>query len=563
MDTGVRTALLFAMLWAGMLSARAQTPTPQDCLGALPICRDTYEEPDPYAYSNSDGNYIDEIEIFTDSCITHESNGMWYSFTPQTDGQLRFTITPHDLMDDYDWIVFDLTNGNCADLATDVGTWLVSSNTYGQTLLEDGSETPFVGFTGAHSDSSGGNAGNCNGNGAFNGPPFNDDIPVKRNRNYMLYISNWSNSQYGYDIDFTPSSASLYDTNLPVLAGVSQVPTCSSNRLVFKYTERINCKDINQETFEITGSSGKITLKSVAGYECSLGADYAQVIEIETMQTPGKGLYELREVKSVRDACNNLSINTSISFEVTDIPSLDSTVATNPPCHGDKTGNITIYATGTNLSYSIDNGKNFTGTSSFNDLKADDYQPVIKDMNGCQVQGATIAITEPAKLEINRIAVSHITNCEGISDGTIAIEASGGTPPLRYSLDDSPPDILPQFTDLTAGKHTIAVIDSMGCQTESPTEIKADLRHCLTIPNAFTPNGDGMNDTWEIDKISLYPQAQVNIFDRNGTLIFSGSPNEEAWDGSQGNSEAPMNTYYYVLTLSKEYTLKGDVSIVR
>lgn len=93
----------------------------------------------------------------------------------------------------------------------------------------------------------------------------------------------------------------------------------------------------------------------------------------------------------------------------------------------------------------------------------------------------------------------------------------------------------------------------------------------LTIPvrpaivpyNAFTPNGDGYNDTWEIKEISKWPNAQINVYSRWGTRVFQATNYNNDW----GGDDLPAATYYYVIELnpvdfnSEPYT--GSVTILR
>jgi gliding motility-associated-like protein len=86
-------------------------------------------------------------------------------------------------------------------------------------------------------------------------------------------------------------------------------------------------------------------------------------------------------------------------------------------------------------------------------------------------------------------------------------------------------------------------------------------------PNTFTPNDDGINDTWEIPGINDYPGAEVLIYDRWGQKIFSSNGYREPWDGTNNGRKLPVGTYYYHIQLnqlegrSPPYT--GYISIVR
>lgn len=85
------------------------------------------------------------------------------------------------------------------------------------------------------------------------------------------------------------------------------------------------------------------------------------------------------------------------------------------------------------------------------------------------------------------------------------------------------------------------------------------------IVAGFTPNGDGVNDTWTLPGIENYPNATVKIFNRWGSIIFETStPATEVWDGTNEGSELPVASYYYVIDLgdgSKE--VSGIISIIK
>ena len=85
--------------------------------------------------------------------------------------------------------------------------------------------------------------------------------------------------------------------------------------------------------------------------------------------------------------------------------------------------------------------------------------------------------------------------------------------------------------------------------------------------DALSPNGDGLNDEWEILDIERYTDADVQIFNRWGTLVFSakgGDYNDNKWDGTFENKELPVGTYYYTINLNDGSELQsGAVTIVR
>jgi gliding motility-associated-like protein len=67
------------------------------------------------------------------------------------------------------------------------------------------------------------------------------------------------------------------------------------------------------------------------------------------------------------------------------------------------------------------------------------------------------------------------------------------------------------------------------------------------IPSAFTPNGDGVNDTWQIQYLDSYPGCTIDVFNRNGEKVFSSTGYSTPWDGRYNGLNLPMGAYYYII----------------
>lgn len=86
----------------------------------------------------------------------------------------------------------------------------------------------------------------------------------------------------------------------------------------------------------------------------------------------------------------------------------------------------------------------------------------------------------------------------------------------------------------------------------------------LIIPNTFTPNGDGVNDTWDIKYLNSYPLCTVQIFTRWGQSVYSSIGYGAPWDGTYRGAALPSGTYYYVINLKNNtQLLSGFVAIIR
>ena len=86
----------------------------------------------------------------------------------------------------------------------------------------------------------------------------------------------------------------------------------------------------------------------------------------------------------------------------------------------------------------------------------------------------------------------------------------------------------------------------------------------LYIPNAFTPNGDGRNDSWNIQILAAYSRFDLKVFDRYGELVFRAKDINKAWDGKYKGENVPAGSYVYIIDLGKGHDLvKGSVMVIR
>jgi gliding motility-associated-like protein len=86
----------------------------------------------------------------------------------------------------------------------------------------------------------------------------------------------------------------------------------------------------------------------------------------------------------------------------------------------------------------------------------------------------------------------------------------------------------------------------------------------LRIPNAFSPNGDNNDDTWQIDNIEAYPNSRVLVFNRWGAKIFETTNYSRGseWNGTMNGQPAPFGTYYYVITLGNGKSFTGPLTVI-
>lgn len=111
--------------------------------------------------------------------------------------------------------------------------------------------------------------------------------------------------------------------------------------------------------------------------------------------------------------------------------------------------------------------------------------------------------------------------------------------------------------------YILTVTSNDGCG-EATDSVKVFVYKDVFIPNAFTPNGDGINDTWYIPALSAYPNFELSVYDRYGHPVFQARKANVYWDGRFKGQPLPVGVYVYMLDLKDGGNLlKGTVLISR
>ena len=136
------------------------------------------------------------------------------------------------------------------------------------------------------------------------------------------------------------------------------------------------------------------------------------------------------------------------------------------------------------------------------------------------------------------------------------------TPTFNVS---NPLNLNPVVSPTETVTYTLTATQNSCTLTDQATITVASL---IEIPNSFSPNGDGANDTWIIQGAELYPNASLKVYSRWGQPVFEtiGYTELKAWDGTdQRGKPVAAGVYYYVFELrdSEEQDFKGSLTIMR
>lgn len=95
-------------------------------------------------------------------------------------------------------------------------------------------------------------------------------------------------------------------------------------------------------------------------------------------------------------------------------------------------------------------------------------------------------------------------------------------------------------------------------------ELTVKILRPVKVPNAFSPNGDGINDTWVITNLIEYQGNTVTVFNRYGQQVFYSAGYGTPWDGRQHGNQLPVGVYYYVIDLKNGFgTITGSITLLR
>jgi len=149
---------------------------------------------------------------------------------------------------------------------------------------------------------------------------------------------------------------------------------------------------------------------------------------------------------------------------------------------------------------------------------------------------------------------------------TIAASATGSS---NYSYLWTPSSYLnsnsilqPLTKPLADITYRLTVTGAGGCSSTDNVFVKVLLEP--DVPNAFSPNADGINDVWNIKYLSSYPGAVIKVFDRYGKQVFTSTGYNQPWDGLFNGKPLPVGTYYYILDPKNgRKATSGSVTIVR
>jgi gliding motility-associated-like protein len=290
---------------------------------------------------------------------------------------------------------------------------------------------------------------------------------------------------------------------------------------------------------------------------------------------PGTFTASTRDIKGLIAGLYTMSITdrngctTNEIFELTEpdklgmtiISSISSDGAYNINCAGGKTGsiNVTAFNNAGLVDYLWADG--FIGKTR-TDLGAAAYKVIISDSNGCHAE-SVVALTEPEPVKLAFDKTDPL--CPEKPDGQIKLTVTGGISGNAYSYLWSDNSTLPAISNIPAGYYSVTVTDMNGCSVKDSVRLLGMNKICLTIPEAFSPNKDLINDIWNIENTDLYPQIEITIYNRWGQALWKSKRGYPVpWNGRTNGEDLPVDSYHYIIDLNNgSKPIIGSITIIR
>ena len=179
--------------------------------------------------------------------------------------------------------------------------------------------------------------------------------------------------------------------------------------------------------------------------------------------------------------------------------------------------------------------------------------------NGCSSTVSTDIVVTETDLQ-GEIIVEYFSCSQGGT--TLTANTTGGNGFLDFEWSDGSFETKVNYA--SSGTYFYYVRDADGCIAKSEELEVTEEMECIDIPNTFTPNSDGKNDTWNLD-FTAYDNSKLLVFSKWGREVLQSEESIVVWDGTSPNgSNLPNGVYYYTLELNNgEITQTGFITLLR
>lgn len=577
-----RSVVVFGIIWyLGTTLAMAQVAS--DCSNAVPICYNTPVNGGTNGLGADDFNGADKsgcLEKTLSGAI--ESNAAWYKFRTSASGQLGFNIG-FDSKEDWDFALYKASD--CNSLGDPIRC----------NFFDNREANSFIGV-------------GEDPKGAVNNVQYEEWLDVLPGEDYYLLVNNFSNINSGFSIQFTgqifeenpysaldcsiisnllgPPIAACNNENIVLDAttanvvsyawyqdlgnGFDQIPGETAAALTVTDAAFYRVEVITQSQNNIisdvqVGFSTAPTTSPVNDENTCLDAEYFNLSEKDQMALGGQSAEEVIISYYTTSAHADAGINAlpleyklvsgeqQIYIRATSVQnprcydaSQDFKLTVHDPlmpsfplevflCEGELNAVIGETVPDSNYDYQWSTGDI---TSSITVAQGGEYSLTISDKLGASTCDNIFVITVYASKtpHIKEVLIEDLQDSNTI---TVIPDREGD---FEYRMDEGVYQAVNIFYDVLPGVHTVTLNDINGCGTATENIV------VVGFPKFFTPNGDGVNDIWNIVGISSLDEPMLFVYDRYGKLLKQLSRNSMGWDGTYNGLALPSGDYWFKLS---------------
>lgn len=572
-----------------------EVPQPSgDCPTGVILCDKSAFTVDFVTGIGSVNNEIGNVGCNTSAtCDIEESSSTWYKWTCKDAGTLTFSLTPLNLSDDLDFVVYELPNGvdDCSG-KTPIRCMAAGENV-GQALS---TWIACVGATGLRSGETDVNE-TCGCLPASNN--FISPINMIAGRSYALVINNFSNSGSGFSVEFggtgtflgptanftiTPAAVCVGEpvtlTDMSTFTGTlvgwtwnfgshASIPGASTRG---PHTVSFDRPGVKSITLTVESDRGCLVTKvvnlvvqccdnhfnvngNITNADCPSAATGAVNLSVTNNYGPYAYLWSngstTQDISGVMAGSYNVTITDEATCQTTEtfivgapLPFAFDTLVTKPTCGGGTDGAVTLVVTGGTPPYQYNwQNTGFTSSNFLNNIMQGDYQVTVRDQNNC-----TVSLVLPVR-ELELVLdpdVQAVTrpSCFGFSDGSIVVAIDNGLGPFQYNWNDGNGFVNENsLLNLGAGTYMVEVRDANLCAGffEFTLEDYPPLALAFDVDN-ISCNGesDGRAAAIVTGGTGVYAYNWSN--NRNGSVI----------------DQVPAGTYVVTVTDSNGCIISGD-----
>lgn len=575
--------LMMKVLMAVLFCQIAHSQVTSECANAIPICNNTPINGGANGFGTDDFNGATSSGCLEQTVSgTIESNSVWYRFRTAASGQFGFNIG-HDSTEDWDFALYRASD--CNSLGDPI-----------RCNFFDNSD--FKTFIGVGEDPT----------GEEDSVLYEDWVDVNPGEDYYLLINNFSNINSGFSIQFTGDiwmtnpNSSLDCSIISNLLG-PPIAACESETVILDAT---TSGATAYEWYNDTGSGFQLIAGAISPTLSVLNsATYRTVVTTPTGTIVSDVQVGFNEIPTTGTMIDEIMCHTSdMVFDLTlkDSEALgvqdpdnyiisyygsqtdaDSGINPLPKEYSKSSGQEVIYVRTASLANPncFDASESFifnaieTPILSFSEevticentsgvvigdtmpnpgytylwstgeltpnimvsLEGDYTVTVTNSFNGIDcIANRTVNVQTSVLPVISDIEIEDFQTSNSV---TVVTDVVGE---FEYRLDDGNYQSSSVFENVLAGTHTVHMRDVFGCGEVTDNIV------VVGFSAIFSPNGDVLNETWQIDGLSVLNSPIVTIYDRYGKLIKEMTEFSAGWDGSLNGKPLPSTDYWFKLS---------------